>query len=87
MQSVARKSTHAVLITYRLQALHNLDIVTGTRYSATVTPPARAGQKIGFGAGGVYGWDLKRKMVSRGANFLADTMLQPGVSDLTGSFR
>ncbi|KAJ9118832.1 hypothetical protein QFC24_006031 [Naganishia onofrii] len=70
----------------KLQALHNLDIVTGTRYSATVTPPPRSGQKIGFGAGGVYGWDLKRKMVSRGANFLADTMLQPGISDLTGSF-
>ena len=37
--------------------------------------------------GGVHGWDLKRKMVSRGANFLADTVLNPGVSDLTGSFR
>ena len=30
---------------------------------------------------------LKRKFVSRGANFLADTMHNPGVSDLTGSFR
>ena len=37
--------------------------------------------------GGVHGWDLKRKFVSRGANFLADTVLNPGVSDLTGSFR
>lgn len=37
--------------------------------------------------GGVHGWDLKRKLVSRGANFLADTVLNPGVSDLTGSFR
>lgn len=36
---------------------------------------------------GVYGWDLKRKLVSRGANLFADTMLRPGVSDLTGSFR
>lgn len=35
----------------------------------------------------MYGWDLKRKLVSRGANFLADTVLSPGVSDLTGSFR
>jgi dolichol-phosphate mannosyltransferase len=35
----------------------------------------------------VYGWDLKRKLVSRGANFLADTVLRPGVTDLTGSFR
>ncbi|KAL8996825.1 MAG: hypothetical protein Q9188_006474 [Gyalolechia gomerana] len=51
----------------------NCDIVTGTRYS-------------GAGAG-VYGWDLKRKMVSRGANLVADTVLRPGVSDLTGSFR
>ena len=48
------------------------DIVTGTRYA---------------GDGGVYGWDLKRKLVSRGANLFADTILQPGVSDLTGSFR
>lgn len=50
----------------------NYDIVTGTRYA---------------GDGGVYGWDLKRKLVSRGANLFADTVLQPGVSDLTGSFR
>ncbi|RKF73618.1 Dolichol-phosphate mannosyltransferase subunit 1 [Golovinomyces cichoracearum] len=48
------------------------DIVTGTRYA---------------GDGGVYGWDLKRKLVSRGANLFADTLLRPGVSDLTGSFR
>lgn len=48
------------------------DIVTGTRYA---------------GDGGVYGWDLKRKLVSRGANLFADTVLRPGVSDLTGSFR
>ena len=41
----------------------------------------------GVAPGGVYGWDLKRKLVSRGANFLADTVLDPGVSDLTGSFR
>ena len=35
----------------------------------------------------MYGWDLKRKFVSRGANLFADTVLRPGVSDLTGSFR
>jgi len=29
---------------------------------------------------------LKRKFVSRGANLFADTLLRPGVSDLTGSF-
>jgi dolichol-phosphate mannosyltransferase len=55
-----------------LAANGGYDIVTGTRYS---------------GDGGVYGWDLKRKLVSRGANLFADTVLRPGVSDLTGSFR
>lgn len=48
------------------------EIVTGTRY--------RKG-------GGVYGWNVKRKLTSKGANFLADFLLNPGVSDLTGSFR
>ncbi|RGB25952.1 dolichol-phosphate mannosyltransferase [Rhizophagus diaphanus] len=56
----------------RLQRSQNFDIVTGTRYA---------------GNGGVYGWDLKRKIISRGANFLASTLLRPNVSDLTGSFR
>lgn len=55
-----------------LQKEENCDIVTGTRY--------RPG-------GGVYGWDLKRKLTSKGANIFADTVLRPGVSDLTGSFR
>jgi dolichol-phosphate mannosyltransferase len=50
----------------------NFDIVTGTRYS---------------GEGGVYGWDLRRKLISRGANYLTQVLLNPGVSDLTGSFR
>lgn len=35
----------------------------------------------------MYGWDVTRKLVSRGANLIADTVLRPGVSDLTGSFR
>lgn len=56
----------------RVQKSRDFDIVTGTRYA---------------GDGGVYGWDLKRKLVSRGANLFADTVLRPGVSDLTGSFR
>jgi dolichol-phosphate mannosyltransferase len=56
-----------------VQAAKDYDIVTGTRYSGK--------------DGGVYGWDLKRKLVSRGANLFADTVLRPGVSDLTGSFR
>ncbi len=29
----------------------------------------------------------RRKLTSKGANIFADTMLRPGVSDLTGSFR
>lgn len=56
-----------------IQKSTGADIVTGTRY---------AGDDAG-----VYGWDLKRKLISRGANLFADTVLQPGVSDLTGSFR
>ena len=48
------------------------DVVTGTRYAL---------------GGGVSGWDLRRKLISRGANFLAAFLLQPRVSDLTGSFR
>ena len=48
------------------------DIVTGTRYAD---------------GGGVSGWDLRRKLISRGANYLAQILLQPGASDLTGSFR
>ncbi|KAJ3515582.1 hypothetical protein NMY22_g14415 [Coprinellus aureogranulatus] len=53
-----------------------------TRYRATSTP-----YLADTTPGGVHGWDLKRKLVSRGANFLAATVLNPGVSDLTGSFR
>jgi dolichol-phosphate mannosyltransferase len=66
----------------RLQQAHNLDIVTGTRYRSISSPYSPDVEP-----GGVYGWDLRRKLVSRGANFLAATVLNPGVSDLTGSFR
>ena len=48
------------------------DIVLGTRYA---------------GNGGVYGWDFKRKLVSRGANLLSRVILRPNVTDVTGSFR
>jgi len=48
------------------------DIVSGTRYCR---------------GGGVAGWDFKRKLTSCGANFLARYLLNPGASDLTGSFR
>lgn len=56
----------------RIQATNDYDIITGTRYASD---------------GGVYGWDLKRKLISKGVNIFADTLLRPGVSDLTGSFR
>merc|ERR1712193_152492 len=56
----------------KLQHEKQLDLVTGTRYVE---------------GGGVFGWDLKRKAVSRGANLLTQILLRPGVSDLTGSFR
>jgi len=55
-----------------LQRKHDYDIVSGTRYAGT---------------GGVYGWDLKRKVISRGANYVAQVLLRPNASDLTGSFR
>lgn len=55
-----------------LQRYLDLDIVSGTRYAQ---------------GGGVYGWDFKRKLISRGANFLTQLLLRPGASDLTGSFR
>lgn len=56
----------------RKQLETGADIVTGTRYVK---------------GGGVHGWNLMRKLTSRGANVLAQTFLWPGVSDLTGSFR
>lgn len=56
----------------RKQTTTGADIVTGTRYAP---------------GGGVFGWNFKRKLTSRGANTLAQALLQPGVSDLTGSFR
>jgi len=58
-----------------LQARKNLDIVQGTRYSGPST------------GAGVYGWNLKRKLVSRGANLLSSFVLGPDSTDLTGSFR
>ncbi|OQE28666.1 hypothetical protein PENSTE_c003G04150 [Penicillium steckii] len=60
----------------RIQKETDADIVTGTRYA-----------NRGDIKGGVYGWDLFRKFTSRTANLIADVMLMPGVSDLTGSFR
>lgn len=56
----------------KLQESGDYDIVSGTRYAGT---------------GGVYGWDFKRKLISRGANYLSQVLLRPNASDLTGSFR
>mmetsp|Transcript_7480 Transcript_7480/g.11760 ORF Transcript_7480/g.11760 Transcript_7480/m.11760 type:complete len:241 (-) Transcript_7480:759-1481(-) len=50
----------------------DFDVVTGTRYVP---------------GGGVHGWDTRRKLTSRVANYLAHVLLNPGVSDLTGSYR
>ena len=66
----------------RVQAATNADIVTGTRYRS-YTPKGLNDYMLG----GVSGWDAKRKLTSQGANILADFLLAPGVSDLTGSFR
>eukprot|EP00794_Sanderia_malayensis_P018752 gene18750-20643_t len=54
------------------QKENNYDVISGTRY---------------IGEGGVYGWDLKRKLISRTANYITQVLLRPGASDLTGSFR
>lgn len=54
------------------QQKNNFDVISGTRYIEN---------------GGVSGWDLKRKIISRGANYLTQILLRPGASDLTGSFR
>lgn len=48
------------------------DIVTGTRYGD---------------GGGVCGWSVWRRIMSLGANNLAKTVLNIGVSDVTGSYR
>eukprot|EP01138_Halocafeteria_seosinensis_P015720 gb/GECG01016041.1/.p1 GENE.gb/GECG01016041.1/~~gb/GECG01016041.1/.p1 ORF type:complete len:254 (+),score=29.26 gb/GECG01016041.1/:1-762(+) len=54
------------------QKEQNYDVVSGSRY---------------ISGGGVYGWDFQRKLTSRVANFLAQFLLNPNASDLTGSFR
>ncbi|KXZ48592.1 hypothetical protein GPECTOR_26g495 [Gonium pectorale] len=54
------------------QRASNADIVTGTRY------------RLG---GGVAGWNLARKLTSRGANILASFLLGARTSDLTGAYR
>lgn len=60
--------------TNRRQATGDVDIVSGTRYDS-------------LGRGGVVGWNLRRRIISRGANLLAILALWPDVTDVTGSFR
>ncbi len=48
------------------------DIVTGSRY-------ADGGQ--------IVGWNFKRKLISKVANFVTRLLLRPPVTDLTGSYR
>ena len=55
-----------------VQASSNSDIVKGNRY---------------IEGGGVYGWPLRRKLTSRVAGFVAETILGSEFTDLTGSFR
>jgi dolichol-phosphate mannosyltransferase len=54
------------------QKKYESDIVIGSRYIKN---------------GGVYGWSLYRKLVSRGANNFASFLLNLKSTDLTGSFR
>ncbi|KAK9892309.1 hypothetical protein WA026_019112 [Henosepilachna vigintioctopunctata] len=54
------------------QMEEDFDVVSGSRYIEN---------------GGVHGWDFRRKLISRGANFLTQLLLRPRASDLTGSFR
>lgn len=67
-------SHHPKFIPKMLEKLSegNFDLVSGTRYAL---------------GGGVFGWDFMRKLISRTANYVAQVLLRPGASDLTGSFR
>uniref|UniRef100_A0A7E4VWQ7 Dolichol-phosphate mannosyltransferase subunit 1 n=1 Tax=Panagrellus redivivus TaxID=6233 RepID=A0A7E4VWQ7_PANRE len=67
-------SHHPKFIPQMIESMKKQDceIVTGTRYAP---------------GGGVSGWNAQRKLMSCGANYLAQVLLSPGVSDLTGSFR
>ena len=57
---------------FSLHVPHYDIIDPGTRYASS---------------GGVAGWDMRRIITSRGANLIANLLLNPGISDLTGSFR
>ena len=86
----------------RKQEEGDYDVVTGTRYLASSSSSSSISSRITNSSSstkssrkskikeqecGVYGWDTRRKLTSRVANYLAHVLLNPGVSDLTGSFR
>ena len=79
----------------RKQEEGDYDVVTGTRYLASpsfsssfrINNSSNKANKNKKEECGVYGWDTRRKLTSRVANYLAHVLLNPGVSDLTGSFR
>ena len=86
----------------RKQEEGDYDVVTGTRYLASSSSSLSISSRITNSSSstkssrkskikeqecGVYGWDTRRKLTSRVANYLAHVLLNPGVSDLTGSFR
>ena len=56
----------------RKQREGDFDLVSGTRYA---------------GGGGVNGWDLKRKIISRGANFVTQVLLRPGAKSSSTNIR
>ena len=79
----------------RKQEEGDYDVVTGTRYLASpsfsssfrINNSSNKANKNKKEECGVYGWDTRRKLTSQVANYLAHVLLNPGVSDLTGSFR
>ena len=56
----------------RKQREGDFDLVSGTRYA---------------GGGGVNGWDLKRKIISQGANFVTQVLLRPGAKSSSTNIR
>eukprot|EP00126_Sphaerothecum_destruens_P009766 Sdes_comp20580_c0_seq1m15513 len=69
------------------QKVTNCDIVSGTRYDSCNPSKSNAASALEVNESGVYGWNLKRKLISCTANYLTQVLLAPPVSDVTGSFR
>eukprot|EP01135_Chromosphaera_perkinsii_P002418 Nk52_evm24s223 gene=Nk52_evmTU24s223 len=67
------------------QAEEGSDVVSGTRYLDIGTEVDPSNGEVR--ECGVFGWDLRRKTISCGANYVTQVLLSPPVSDVTGSFR